>query len=142
MIELHGWLSISATYKDEDLIPQSEVDSIKQSVKDIVSNSEYKIDLQYVNGSAFINTLYCSNHRTHEIDAIVGIYRHISEVATGSYGLIYIRDDEDKNHYNEFQVYVFKRGKCIEKDDIDFSPCIPTIEDDAANSEFPKQNHM
>lgn len=65
MIELHGWLSILATYKDEDLLPQSEIDSIEQSVKDIVSNSEYKADLQYANGSAFINTLHCSNHRTH-----------------------------------------------------------------------------
>ena len=37
---------------------------------------------------------------------------------------------EDKDHYNDFQVYVFKKGKCIQRDDIDFSPCIPTIEDE------------
>lgn len=136
MIELHGWLSISATYKDEDLLPQAEIDSVMRSVEDIVSNSEYRINLQYVNGSAFINTLHCSNHRTHEVDEIIRTYTHISELATGSYGMIYIRDDEDKKHYNDFQVYVFKKGKCIRREDADFSPCIPNIEDSPANSDL------
>ena len=138
MIELHGWLSISATYKDEDLLQQSEIDSILQAVQDIISNSKYEIRLQHINGFSFINSLHCSNHRTQEVDTIIETYKQISSVATGSYGMIWIRDDEDKIHYNEFQVYVFKRGKYIQKDDIDFSPCIPVIEDATANSDLPQ----
>ena len=138
MIELHGWLSISATYKDEDLLQQSEIDSILQAVQDIISNSKYEIRLQHINGFSFINSLHCSNHRTQEVDTIIETYKQISSVATGSYGMIWIRDDEDKIHYNEFQVYVFKRGKCTKKDDIDFSPCIPVIEDATANSDLPQ----
>lgn len=134
MIELHGWLSISATYKDEDLLSQSEIDKIMQTVKDIVSESEYEIKLQPANGSYFINSLHCSNHRTKEVDVIIETYTRISKIATGSYGMIYLRDDEDRNHYNEFQVFVFRRGNCIQKDDTDFSPCIPSIED-AADAE-------
>lgn len=128
MIELHGWLAIGETYKDEDLFPQSEIDRINKTVKDIILNCDYKITLQYSNGCTYINTLHCSNHRTPKVDTIIKAYKHISEVATGSYGMIYLKDDEDKDHYNDFQVYVFKKGKCIQRDDIDFSPCIPTIE--------------
>jgi hypothetical protein len=130
MIELHGWLSISATYRCEDLLPRSEIDRIMQDVNEIVSNCQYEIDLRYVNGCAFINTLYCSNHRTEEVDVLIETYKRISEIATGSYGILFIRDDEDKQFYNDMQVYIFKRGKCLMKKDTDFSPCIPTIEDE------------
>lgn len=130
MIEIHGWLSISATYQCEDLLLQSEIDRIMQQVQDIVSNCQYEIDLRYVNGCAFINTLYCSNHRTEEVDVLIETYKRISETATGSYGVLFIRDDEDKTYYNEMQVYIFKKGKCLLKRDIVFSPCIPTIEDE------------
>lgn len=108
-------------------------------MKNIVSNSKCEIKIQYVNGSAFINTLHCSNHRTHEVDDIIRTYKHISKVATGSYGIIYIRDDEDRKHYNDFQVYVFKKGEYIQKDDVDLSPCIPNIEDSPANFDLPHQ---
>lgn len=62
MIEIHGWMHIYATYKCEDLLPQAEIDSIMRKVKDIASDSDNGIELRYVNGSAFVNTLYCSDH--------------------------------------------------------------------------------
>lgn len=130
MIELHGWLSISETYENEDLFSLSELESISQKVKDIVLKNDCGIELQYMNGFPFITTLICSNHRTEQIDKIIDTYQNIAEIATGSYGVIYIRDDEDVVHYNEFQIYIFKRGKCINKVDTDFSPCIPNIEKD------------
>jgi len=129
MVELHGWLSVSATYKDEDSLADFDPDKVLRTVKEIISASGYKIRLKYQNGSAFIDTLICSNHHTQEVDDIIGLYRRISEVATGSYGMIFIRDDEDAEHSNEFQVYVFKKGKCTMKTDTEFSPCIPKIED-------------
>ena len=134
MVELHGWLTVSATYKDEDTLADFEPDKVLQTVKKIISASGYNIRLKYQNGSAFIDTLICSNHRTKEVDDIIGIYRHISEAATGSYGMIFLRDDEDAEHGNEFQVYVFKKGKCILKTDTELSPCIPTIEDAAGTT--------
>ena len=134
MIELHGWMHIYATYKCEDLLPQAEIDSIMRKVKDIASDSDNGIELRYVNGSAFVNTLHCSNHRTKEVDVIIQAYKSISEIATGSYGILFIRDDEDGKYFNELQVYVFKRGQCIQKKDTDFSPCIPELEDEIALS--------
>lgn len=128
MIELHGWLSILETYEDEDLLPQNEIETIKQRVKDIIKSNTCGIKLQYLNGEAYINTLFCSNHHTSEVDEIIETYKKVSKIATGSYGIIYLQDDEDEKHYNEFQIYVFKKGQCISQIDTNFSPCIPTIE--------------
>ncbi len=129
MVELHGWLTISETCHDEDLFSQAEIDDIKQKVNEIIINCDNDIELQYINGVAFIHTLICSNHHTKQVDSVIETYKNISKVATGSYGCIYLRDDEDTVHYNEFQMYLFKRGDCIYKIDKDFSPCIPVIED-------------
>lgn len=128
MVELHGWLSVWETYGDEDLLSQEELDKIMRKVKDIVSQSG--IELRYINGVPFVNTTVCSNHLTADVDSIIEAYKSIAETATGSYGVIYLRNGEDKEHYNEFQVFVFRKGTCTHKIDKDFSPCIPMIESD------------
>lgn len=127
MVELHGWLSISETYEDEDNYEEVEIDSIMQEVKRIVADKD-SVEIEYKNGVPFISTLICTNHRTPEIDLVINTYKLVSETATGSYGLIYIRDDEDSVHHNEFQIYIFKKGECHYKVDNDLSPCIPEVE--------------
>ncbi|MCI8426391.1 MAG: hypothetical protein HFJ03_02425 [Lachnospira sp.] len=129
MIELHGWLSIVETYKNEDFIPQEEIEKIQEQVKFIIQNNTCDLEIQYQNGTPFLNTLVCCNHNTSQAKQIIEVYTKISEIATGSYGMIYVWDDEDKNYYNHFQTYIFKKGQCEYKIDTNFSPCIPTIED-------------
>lgn len=128
MIELHGWLTIHETYDDEDLCSQEMLDCVRYKVKTILSESGIDTEIKYVNGVPFLNTLICANHRTKEIDNIIEMYKNIAQIATGSYGIIYLRDDEDSEHSNEFQIYLFMRGNYIYKSDNYFSPCIPTIE--------------
>ena len=128
MIELHGWMTIRETFEDEDLLSPNEPEMIMQRVKDIIKANACGIELQYLNGTAFINTLFCSNHHTSEVDDIIETYKIVSKIATGSYGIIYLKDDEDEKHYNEFQIYLFKKGQCTFQVDTNFSPCIPTIE--------------
>lgn len=99
-------------------------------VNRIIENSGTQLTLQYMNGTPFLTALLYANHRTNETDNIIETYRSIAKTATGSYGIIYLRDDEDTKHYNEFQIFIFKKGECIYKTDDVFSPCIPTIEDD------------
>lgn len=130
MIELHGWLTIVETYADEDLLPEDEIKQIQQKIKMILANNTCGLEIQFINGTPFLNTLLCANHRTTEVDEIIKTYTMVSEAASGSYGVIYIRDDEDKTYNNEFQIYLFKRGKREYKIDAEFSPCIPTLEDD------------
>lgn len=128
MIELHGWLHIRETYEDEDLLSQNEIEDIMQRVKAIIQSNTCGFKLQYANGETFLHTLFGSNHHTSEVDEIIETYKSISQIAIGSYGIIYLRDDEDKNYYNDFQTYIFKKGQCIYQIDTNFSPCIPTIE--------------
>ena len=130
MLELHGWLTISETYKDEDKYTDEALEDIMRQVNRIIENSGTQLTLQYMNGTSFLTALLYANHRTKETDTIIETYKSVAKAATGSYGIIYLRDDEDTRHYNEFQIFIFKKGECIYKTDDVFSPCIPTIEDD------------
>ena len=51
---------------------------------------------------------------------------------TGSYGLLYVLDDEDYqdgDYQNEFRVWRLVRGALEERSDPFLSPFIPTVED-------------
>ena len=130
MLELHGWLTISETYKDEDKYTNESLENIMRQVTRIIESSGTQLTLRYMNGTTFLTAQLYANHRTKETDNIIETYKSVAKAATGSYGIIYLRDDEDTRHYNEFQIFIFKKGECIHKTDDIFSPCIPTIEDD------------
>jgi len=127
MVELHGWLCIRETAADEDMVPPKQ--GILEKVLEIVENNKCGITMQIANGERYLQTLFCANHRTEEVGEIIHIYQRISSMATGSYGMIYLHDDEDADHFNSFVVYLFRRGHCGMHIDPYFSPCIPTIED-------------
>ena len=132
MIELHGWMTVLETPGDEDAISQQELDRICSDVQALLSEMDCGVELQYRNGQVFLSTLYCGNHRTPQADAIISTYRRIAEIASGSYGMLCIRDDEDNAFSNAFQILVFRRGSGHWRTDTDFSPCIPVIEDQPA----------
>ncbi|SEK19542.1 Immunity protein 7 [Ruminococcus albus] len=140
MLELHGWLTIHECYGNEDAMSDCELNAVHDNIKKILNSHDCGITHRYVNGGSFLNVLHCSNHRTPEADEIIGVFTEISKAADGSYGVIYLRDDEDKNFCNEFQVFVFKHGKCSKVRDDNLSPCIPKIESDINNTE--KYKHI
>src|SRR5215467_2984439 len=47
----------------------------------------------------------------------------------GSYGLLYVWDDESNQHPNEFRVFKLARGRVTEHSDVLLSPVIPALED-------------
>ena len=129
MIEVHGWLTVCETPGDEDLLPQQALDRIHAQIQAVLREADCGAELQYRNGQAFLSTLYCGNHRTAQVDDIIRVYRRIAEIASGSYGMLCIRDDEDNAFSNAVQILVFRRGSAEWRADTDFSPCIPVIED-------------
>lgn len=129
MVELHGWLCIRACAGDEDRLPAGSEDAVIQSVLSALEASPRKTDLQYANGTPYLRTLLDANHRGTETDEIIELYRKIAETASGSYGMIWLHDDEDAQHFNAFQVYLFRRGTMELHPDPWLSPCIPVIED-------------
>lgn len=45
MIELHGWLSIVETCKNEDFILQEEIEKIQEQVKFIIQNNTCDLEI-------------------------------------------------------------------------------------------------
>ena len=129
MIELHGWMKLSEVYEDEDACSPDTLSGIREQVQQILNT--HGLQIIYRNGEAFLETLFCSNHRTEEINTILDAYTETAKAATGSYGMLWIRDDEDPERFNAFQVYIFKHGKQYLQEDTMLSPCIPEIEDNA-----------
>ena len=78
MLELHGWLTISETYKDEDKYTNETLEDIMRQVKRIIENSGTQLTLQYMNGMPFLSTLLYANHRTNETDNIIETYKSIA----------------------------------------------------------------
>ena len=70
-----------------------------------------------------------SNHRGSLEEGLINIFREIGEKAPGSYGLLYISDDENPEFDNEFRVGRLVRRKFELVKDYHLSPRIPTIED-------------
>ena len=130
MVELHGWLTIQECYGDEDKLSQTEIDAIKSEISQILSKQVTGITKRHANGGTYLDALFCANHRTAEVDDIIGVFSDVAKAADGSYGVIYLRDDENVMYYNEFQIFVFKQGKCTKFKDDKLSPCIPQIEAD------------
>ena len=132
MIEMIAWLSVHPTYADEDTLPPEHEQQIMNQVSEILRQSGCGIKLQHMNGQTYIQTAYAANHRSAETDALIDTYRRIAETASGSYGVLYLRDDEDPLHDNDMQVYKFRRGTVTHGIEQAFSPCIPKLEDASA----------
>ena len=129
MVELYAWLSVHETAADEDALTPEALKRIMASVQDILRQPDCGIRLQYMNGQPCLQTAFCANRRTAETDAIIGTYCRIAETASGSYGVLYLRDDADPQYHNDMQVYTFRRGAVTHGIAPDFSPCIPKLED-------------
>lgn len=130
MIELHGWVTIremyEAVFEEENRIDLL-VDKIRKAIDRL---SWFKPEIHAQNGEYFINFSYFSNRMNPQTQEIFDLFGTIGEIAKGSYGLIYLYNDEDSNgRENEFQVFSLNRGIVKEGADPFLSPIIPTLED-------------
>lgn len=129
MFEYHGWATLRASlseYIDESKV----INEIKAFINDLEWPTGV-LDLRAVNGEYHLWLAGFDNHKPHNTYDPVRVFRHICKVAPASYGILYIRDDEDIEGYeNEFRVYAMVRGRLTEKQDNLLSPFIPTVEDE------------
>ncbi len=130
MIELHGWVTVRETYKaayDEE----DHIDMIVAQIQDEIDKlCWFQPQIKAMNGEWFLEFSLYSNRKDSRSQEIFGLYRSIGEIAPGSYGLIYLYDDEDREgRENQFQVYMLARGCVEEREDLYLSPVIPVIED-------------
>ena len=128
MIELHGWVTIRETYKvifEEDN-ENTFIDNIKKEIENL---SYYKPQIKALNGEWFLEFTIFANRKNSETEEVFQLYNRIGELAEGSYGLIYLHDDEAKGKENHFQVFSLSKGSIKEFNDSYLSPVIQTIEE-------------
>ena len=76
------------------------------------------LSLNAANGSYYLHIGGFTNRKGAEAAEIEALYQLIGEIAPGSYGLLYTRDDENLEGYdNEFRVKVLARGQLKEQSD-------------------------
>lgn len=134
MFEYHGWVTVSSSAGDEDVDPElaSSIQNYLESQLAELSDVTGLVNYQLVNGSAQLHVGGFTNHRGGQGDKILRLFHDLAKVAPGSYGLLYLWDDEDsQGRTNEFQVFVMRRGLVSQEADSLLSPCIPVIEDAA-----------
>lgn len=125
MVEFHGWATIRYHTHDTD---QDLQDKCWKKVEDHVQSLSVQnlIHLQRYNGC---DSLHIAGQHNHDGEYVIDLFRWLAKVSPGSYGILYIIDDEDENHENEFIIWRLCRGVLTEYDDPFLSPFIPVVED-------------
>lgn len=131
MYEFHGWIVIREKVNEVNTGNLFSIsNTIKYQIEELDCGSSKVLDIKIINGAVHLYTTGLSNHKALDGDDIITLYENVAKIAPGSYGLLYIRDDEDCTGFeNKFRVIVLKRGQLIEKEDMLLSPCNPTIEE-------------
>jgi hypothetical protein len=129
MFEYHGWATIRVSFS-EDFDEARVINEVKMFINSLNWPTGV-LDLRAVNGEYHLWVAGFDNHKPHNDYDPVQVYGYICKIAPASYGILYVRDDEDINgHENEFRIYAMARGKLTEKQDNLLSPFIPTVEDE------------
>lgn len=131
MYEYHGWATIreSSSFEDDD----EKYSLIIQEIRNYFDELEWSsgiLDLRAVNGDFQVWMAGLNNHRPSGKHSPIHVLREVGKLAPGSYGVLYVRDSDDEEFFNEFKVYTLIRGEVIEHNDPFLSPFIPKIEDE------------
>lgn len=130
MIELHGWITFRETYK-AFFEEEAHIDFLIKKIQEEINNLFwFKPKIEAQNGVWFTQFSIYANRMNPQILEVFELCRKIGEITEGSYGLIYLYDDEDTGgNENAFQVFSLARGVLKNREDPFLSPIIPTIED-------------
>lgn len=127
MIEMHGWITLRESYKDTD---EEDVEMVLNHVNKTIERLKYNnLQMKVINGEYFIEFSLYANHMSPDVKELISFFQIIGSIAEGSYGLLYIYDDEDKRNTNGFRVYRLAKGKVKKYNDNLLSPIVPIIED-------------
>ena len=130
MFEFHGWATIRESPSEVDTARLHTIIEELHEVRSCFGWQHAVLDLRSVNGEYQLSSSGLTNHRATEAGELHEFFNRVAQVAPGSYGLLFVRDDEDPNgSSNQFRVWVLARGKFIEREDVYLSPFVPTAED-------------
>ena len=113
MYEYHGWFCIAVApheVEDEDCKLYEVVNYVKNLIEQTLPE-HHIAELKPINGEYMASFAGFANHRSSLADNLIRIFQEIAQKAPGSYGLLYVWDDEDSELGNEFQVGRLARGE-------------------------------
>jgi hypothetical protein len=126
MFEYHGWAIVrDDTCGTDEARLGRIVEELRQTI-DKFGDASGVTDVRWINGTCMLLFAGCPNHRHENVFAL---FPWLAQRAPGSYGLLYVWDDESREFENEFRVWRLLRGRVEEESDPFLSPCIPTIEE-------------
>jgi len=132
MVEYHGWAVIRVSADATEDEPEHVVGDMVQRIQHRIAgiSSEQRIlGLRCVNGAYLLWAAGYTNHRGADVEEIIAFYSFLATEAPGSYGLLYVQDDEDpQGRDNEFQVWKLARGRLSDERDVFLSPYDPVVE--------------
>lgn len=130
MFEYHAWITVQHSAGDEDDADLAAAHARVEKELESLCGGTGLVDLRWVNGMSQLHISGFLNHRSGEGQGVIDTFHRVGQVAPGSYGVLYMLDDEDPNgKNNEFQVLVMRRGQVTQASDAFLSPCVPLIED-------------
>ena len=129
MIEFNGWVVIRESYNEEEEnenILNSIIKQIELKITELDYTNEFYL-LKPLNGTYHLSIMGNHNHRTENG---IEFFKWISKISKGSYGILYVQDDEDyeRGNENKFKVWCMKKGNVIELYDTFLSPMNPEVE--------------
>lgn len=128
MVEYHAWAAIWLEEDHSLEVFQYIRDELHKRVDSICQGSGFG-EVKPSNGNLHLVVTGKPNHRSAEIEVLFELWQFIVREAPESHGLLYLWDDEDHEHDNEFRVWVLQRGKIVERSDPFLSPVDLTLVD-------------
>ena len=126
MFEYHGWATLHLSPGEENEHELAEFAEDLRRRIDKFGDGSGVCDVRVVNAYWHV---WFAGTPNHGHDNVLQLFPYIAQHAPGSYGLLYVWDDEDADHDNVFRVYRLARGRVEVTADPFLSPCEPTIVD-------------
>ena len=103
MVEVHGWITLRETYK---VVDDDNVETLLEQINNEIEKIKYpQIQIKVNNGDYYIELSVYTNHMSSDIKDLITFFDTVGKIAKGSYGLLYIYNDEDSYNYNNFMVH-------------------------------------
>lgn len=135
MFEYHGWATIrdSAGCEDEaeEDPAKATIASLQQSIRTFDGWSNLTVDLRVANGAWHIWIAGFHNHRQNDV---ITFFESVARTAPGSFGVLYVLDDEADEDSNQWICWVMSRGSVRREVDRYLSPHIGVVEDDCSDA--------
>ncbi len=126
MFHVHGWVEIlKTTDGDED---RRELEAVVDHFRGVAQELGLadRVDIVGVGGSYILRLTLVQNRDRGDLDRCRELVEDLAATAPGSYGVVYVRDDEQSG---DMRRLVVRRGHAMLVADDVLSPLVPTIED-------------